>query len=147
VPFLEHRATHGVGATVVPVPAAFVFDNEGDLNVFPSLQVATGWLEAVDVDGGEYSAAFLDDGSVVELGTAGEEVVLTATATRDLLRLDRLLSQYQHRIGDPVTGGSARDFANDWLRAEWEQRWPKRPVWLARRLHGKHPPQVGDAEG
>ncbi len=134
------------GATVGAVPAVFVFDREGDLNVFPSLRAAGGWLTAADVDGGEYPAAFLDDGSVVEIGTAGEEVVLTATATRDLPRLDHLLSEYQHRVGKPVRDGSARDFANDWLRTEWEQRWPKRPAWLARRLHGDHPPQVVDDE-
>jgi hypothetical protein len=126
------------------VPAVFVFDREGDLNVFPSLRAASGWLEAVDVDGGEYPAAFLDDGSVVEMSTADQCVVLTATATRDLPRLDRLLTEYQHRVGTGVGGGSARDFANDWLRAEWEQQWPKRPTWLARRLHGDHPPQVPD---
>lgn len=129
------------------MPAVFVFDRDGDLNVFPSLKVASGWLEAVDVDGGEYPAAFLDDGSLVELGTAGEEVVLTATATRDLPRLDRLLSEYQHGVGKPVDGGSPRDFANDWLRSQWEHRWPKRPVWLAHRLHGNQPPQVVDDEG
>ncbi len=129
------------------MPAVFVFDREGDLNVFPSMRAAGDWLEAVDVDGDEYSAAFLDDGSVVEIGTAGEAVVLTATATRDLPRLDHLLTEYQRRVGKPVRDGSARDFANDWLRTGWEQRWPKRPAWLARTLYGDQPPQLVDDGG
>ena len=128
------------------VPAVFVFDGDGDLNVFPSLRAAGGWLEAIDVDNGEYQAAFLHDGSIVEMGTAGETVLLTPTATRDLPRLDHLLKEYQHRVGTPINAGSALDFANHWLRAEWERRWPKRPAWLARTLHRDPPPHVEDDE-
>lgn len=127
--------------------AVFVFDREGDLNVFPTLGTAGGWLEAIDVDGGEYSAAFLHDGTMVEMGTSREGVVLTATATRDLPRLDQMLKEYQHRVGELVSGGSALDFADDWFRREWERRWPKRPAWLARRLHGDHMPEVVDDQG
>src|SRR4051812_12432463 len=32
--------------------------------------------------------------------------------------------------------------ANAVLRAEWEARWPKRPRWLARRLHGEGALQI-----
>lgn len=71
------------------MPAVLVFYNDGDLDVFPSLQHAGGWMEAIDVDGGEYAAAFLHDGTVVDMRTAQERVVLTPTAKRDPVRLDR----------------------------------------------------------
>lgn len=122
--------------------AVFVFDNDGDLNVFPSLLAAAGWLEAVDVDAGEYAAAFLHDGTVLAMGIDRERVVLTPTDTRDAARLDQSLNAYQRRVGGPARDGSALDYANEWLRAAWEQRWPKRPAWLARRLHGDQPPEV-----
>ncbi len=99
-------------------------------------------MEAIDVDGGEYAAAFLHDGTVVEMGTGGETVVLSPSATRDLPRLNDLLTAYEQRVGTEASGRSPIDFANAWLRAEWEQRWPKRPAWLSRRLHGDKPPQV-----
>jgi hypothetical protein len=28
------------------------------------------------------------------------------------------------------------------LSSEWDDRWPKRPHWLARRLHGDDPPRI-----
>jgi hypothetical protein len=126
------------------VPAVFVFDCEGDLNVFPSLETASGWIEAVDVDNGEYAAAFLHDGTVVQMSTLGERVVLTPSDTRDTLQLQQFLDSYQRRGGRPISDGSVLGFADDWLREEWEHRWPKRPAWLARRLHGAEPPQASD---
>ena len=127
------------------MPAVFVFERDGDLHVFPSLRAAAGWLEAIDVDAGEYAAAFLHDGTVVELSTVGDDVVLRPAA-RDASRLDALLRAYQQRTGGTPVGDAA-DFADDWFRAEWERRWPRRPAWLSRRLHGEHPPQVTDDDG
>ena len=125
--------------------AVFVFSNDGDLDVFPSLQAAEGYMEAVDVvEGEEYAAAFLHDGTVVRIGVDGERVVLTPTEARDAARLDQSLDAYQRRVGAAARSGSALDYANDWFRAEWEQRWPKRPAWLARRLHGDQPTRVTD---
>ena len=126
------------------MPAVFVFDRGGDLNVFSSLQAASGWLEAVDVDNGEYIAAFLHDGTVVATRTADNLVVLAATDTRDLPRLNDLLTEHQRWVGEPVSGRSPLEFANDYLRYEWAGRWPRRPAWLARRLHGGLPPRVVD---
>jgi len=126
------------------VPAVFVFDSEGDLNVFPSLETASGWMEAVDVDNREYAAAFLHDGTVVQMSTLREGVVLTPSDTRETLQLLQFLDSYQRGAGCPISDGSVLGFANDWLREEWEHRWPKRPAWLARRLHGAEPPQASD---
>jgi hypothetical protein len=128
------------------VAAVFIFSSDGDLDVFPSLQAAEGYMEAVDVaEGREYAAAFLHDGTVVRIGVDGERVVLKPSDTRDAARLDQSLNEYQRRIGAAARSGSALDYANDWFRAEWELRWPKRPAWLARRLHGDQPTRVTNA--
>jgi hypothetical protein len=62
--------------------AVFVFDTSGDMSVFASEDHATGWLEAIDVDGGEYAAAYHHDGTVVELATADKRVILRRTDRR-----------------------------------------------------------------
>ena len=126
------------------MPAVFVFDSDGDLDVFSSLGAAEGYMEAVDVEDGEYGDAFLHDGTVVKMGVDDERVVLTPSAVRDAGRLDRAIDEYQCRVGADVRSGSALDYANEWFRKEWERRWPKRPVWLARKLHGDQPNQVSD---
>lgn len=126
------------------MPAVFVFDSDGDLDVFSSLGAAEGYMEAGDVEDGEYGDAFLHDGTVVKMGVDDERVVLTPSAVRDAGRLDRVIDEYQRRVGADVRSGSALDYANEWFRKEWERRWPKRPVWLARKLHGDQPNQVSD---
>ncbi len=126
------------------MPAVFIFDRDGDLNVFPSLRDAAGWLEAVDVEAGEYKAAFLHDGTVVNVGTSAETVVLTPTAVRDQRSLCDEIARYQQRVASAPQTVDPLDFANEWLRREWDVRWPKRPAWLARRLHGDAPAQVDD---
>ena len=126
------------------MPAVFVFSSDGDLDVFPSLAEAEGYMEAVDVRDGEYGEAFLHDGTVVQIGVEGERAVLTRGTSRDGVRLDEALDEYHRRVGGGVRSGSALDYANGWFRMEWERRWPRRPVWLARKLHGAQPTQVSD---
>ncbi|MDQ3465221.1 MAG: hypothetical protein M3500_11110 [Actinomycetota bacterium] len=91
------------------MPAVFVFDSDGDLNVFPSLETASGWMEAVDVDNGEYAAAFLHNGTVVQMSTLRERVVLTASDTRDTLQLQQFLDSYPRRTGRPIGGNCHKD--------------------------------------
>ena len=124
--------------------AVFVFARDGDLNVFASLQHAAGWMEAVDVEEDEYQAAFLHDGTVVAAGTSDGMVSLTPTASRDLPSLETLLARYQQRVPTAPRASAPFNFANQWLRQEWEAQWPKRPRWLARRLHGDAPKQAED---
>ena len=140
LPAVSRAAAAGISLGCMA--AVFIFDNGGDLNLFSSLEAAAGWLEAVDVEADEYAAAFLHDGTLVKMGTSRERVVLTPTDTRDAQRLHQLLEEYQTRDGTLRHGGDALDYANEWLRVEWEQRWPKRPGWLARRVHGDQLAQV-----
>lgn len=133
---------HRAGVTVGAVPAVFLFDRQGDLNVFASMSDAAGWMEAMDVEDGEYPSAFLHDGTVVDMACSSGAVVLTSTAVRDLPLLERLLTGYRRGLRGATSTAAPLDFANEGLRQDWERRWPRRPLWLARRFHGGSPPQV-----
>ena len=126
--------------TVVVVPAVFLFERQGDLNVFASVSDAAGWMEAIDVEDG--GSAFLHDGTVLDVASASGAVVLTPTEARDLPLLERLLADYRRGLGVATSTVAPLDFANEWLRQDWERRWPRRPVWLARWFRGDSPPQV-----
>ncbi len=82
---------------------------------------------SVDVEAGEYTAAFLHDGTVVNVGTSAETVVLTPTAVRDQRSLGDEIARYQQRVASAPQTVDPLDFANEWLRREWDVRCPKRP--------------------
>jgi len=124
------------------VNGVFVFDTSGDLNVFASVDHAAGWLEAVDVDLGEYAAAYLLDGTVLELSTAEERVILERTDRKDLTTLMARLRAHQRAVGRPEEDSDLVAFANEVMREEWEGRWPRPPRCLKRWFPGKGPPRV-----
>ncbi|MFE3032390.1 hypothetical protein ACFXKY_12135 [Streptomyces canus] len=86
-----------------------IFDRDEDLLVFESGIHATNWIEAIDVDEGEYTAAYSPDGTVLTL-TAPEgpegSVVLSRTDSVDLGDLERRVAIYWHRY---QTGQPPRD--------------------------------------
>ena len=49
--------------------AVLVFDRDGDAMAFATEEETAGYLEAVDVESGEYAAAYLGDGTVLRLLT------------------------------------------------------------------------------
>ncbi|GAA2780252.1 hypothetical protein GCM10010441_01160 [Kitasatospora paracochleata] len=85
-----------------PADPVFVFDQDNDLTVFTSIEAAAGWMEAIDVDEGEYTAAFTCDGAVVSMSTANEAVILQRTDHVDREDLQRRIACYweQERLGD-----------------------------------------------
>jgi hypothetical protein len=116
----------------------FVFRDDGEVFVLPSV-LNRGDLETPEVEDGAYPAIYTLDAFLVEATTRKHDVVLTVTAVRDEEGLRRRLAAL-----DP--GFSARDdlvaYANRLLAADWEQRRPKRPTWLARVLARRGPPTV-----
>ena len=124
-----------------PYRALIAFGRDDDVAVFRSLDEASGWMEAPDVDAGEYVALFTDSGIVVHASTEADRVVLTITDERVETGLRARIREYQRRTGaseseDPL------EFARHELHREWQQRWPRRPQWLARRVHGDRPPEI-----
>jgi len=109
---------------------------------FGSESEAAGYVEAIDVDDGEYDAAYLADGTVLKiLAPDGPEgpVVLQRTDERDRDALIARIRAYQRANGRPADASDVIEFADGLRQAEWEKRWPRRPRWLARRLHGPGP--------
>lgn len=93
----------------LPLDTVLIFDRDGDLFVFESYIHAVNWIEAIDVDEGEYTAAYSPDGGVLTL-TAPEgpegPVVLSRTDNVDLGDLERRVAIYWHRH---QTGQPPRD--------------------------------------
>ena len=57
----------------------------------------------------------------------------------DTATLQRLLREYGQLVGQPGIEQDPVGFANrSWLHA-WENRWPRWPGWLDRRLHPRGP--------
>jgi len=124
--------------------AVFVLDRDGDLMVHANAAWAAGWMEFLDVEDGEYVAAYRVDGAVLAISSAREEeaVVLTLTGQVDVAALQALVDEAvrrapaETRAYDAVT---ALDFAEAWFAEEWGRRWVRWPRWLDRWLHGRGP--------
>jgi hypothetical protein len=121
--------------------ALFVFDRENECSVFSDVAEATGQLEANDVEAGEY-VVFDQDGTVLELWAEGLHVHLRPTDERALAQLQERLSLFLHRWPISCASEDPMDIGNAILEAAWERRWPRRPRWLATRLHGDAPPTL-----
>ncbi|GAC1365344.1 MAG: hypothetical protein NVSMB32_08810 [Actinomycetota bacterium] len=109
---------------------------------FDSLHRAAASLEYPDVDEGEYVALFTLGGRIVKATTARYSVVLTVTDEHDEPALRQRLRRHWQRAGLGVAPDDLVSAANQLLRCQWEGRCPRRPTWLARRLHGDGPPTV-----
>lgn len=94
---------------------------------------------------GEYEAFFTTDGDVLQPSVRPDDqiwVELIATGNRDVERLKRRLRELQDHNGFVSDPDDPRAVANEFLAIEWSLRWPKRPAWLDRRLHGTGPDKV-----
>src|SRR6478672_5529871 len=81
-------------------PAVFVFGREGDVMAFPHVEDASGWMEAIDVNAGEYEGAFTLDGRIVAIGTAPKDaIVLRITDERDPSELRARLGRSLANMG------------------------------------------------
>jgi hypothetical protein len=121
--------------------ALFVFDRENWCSVFPDVADAAGQLETNDVEADEY-VVFDQDGTVFEIWAEGLDVRLRPTDERDLGQLQERLGLFLYRLHITCASEDVIDIGNAILEAEWERRWPKRPRWLATRLHGDAPPTL-----
>jgi hypothetical protein len=91
----------------LPPDTVLIFDRDEDLFVFESFVDATNWIEAIDVDEGEYTATYSPDGGVLALtAPEGPEglVLLTRTGSVDLGDLERRVVRYwrRHQTGQPL---------------------------------------------
>jgi hypothetical protein len=113
-----------------------------DLTMFPSMADAQDWLEAIDVDDGEYTAALTEAGRVIRMRTQDGLVVLELTDKLDAGLLRTLLREHGQAIGQTGIELDPVEFANQSWKTEWEHRWPRWPSWLDKRLHPHGPEQA-----
>ncbi len=78
--------------------AVFAFDRDGDLAVFASVDEAADWLEATDVEDGEYDVLYAMDGRVLAARSQDQQVILSVTDRRDEAALQQRLRDYQRRV-------------------------------------------------
>ena len=69
-------------------------------------------------------------------------VTLTVTEERDEASLLHWLEESGVRYGLSSPADDVLAMANELLRREWQDRWPRRPRWLSRRLYGDGPTQL-----
>ena len=123
--------------------AVFLFDLDGHVSAFRSVEEAAAWMEPNDVLDGEYPAVFTLDGHVVTPATTdADRVTLTVTDERDEASLLHWLEECGSRYGLTSPADDVLAVANELLRREWKSRWPRRPRWLSRRLYGDGPTQL-----
>jgi len=115
----------------------------GDLQVEPDRSAAAGFMEPVDIENGEYDAVFDNTGRHYRFWVVGKATKLEATDEIDLealrWRLRTLADQGAFRDFGPLEVDDPLLVAAAVSRWEWEHRWPRRPLWLSRRLHGAQP--------
>jgi hypothetical protein len=133
--------------------AVFVFANDDPVPMaFDSLASASGYMEAIDVEHGLYSELDRDtglrgvvytiDGRRVDAAAVDNVVELTITTQQDRAGLQQALRRAAQRglidsdPADPLL------VARELLDKQWDSRWPKRPRWLDRRLHGGDAPSL-----
>lgn len=129
---------------MLPTPL-LILDQWGDAWAFPSVEAAEAAAELFSLDEGEYDGAFTSDGRVVVLTpAAGGPGFITITETvLEQKELDRLLRAAAVSRGRSWPSRDPSEVLALLLHERWEQRWPKRPDWLSRRLHGEEPRRPG----
>lgn len=118
----------------------FVLTKDGDVLVFDSVDGASSYVEAVDVEDGEYESFFTVDGQPLTPKIERDDSVrLIAKGPPDLPGLVERLRGLQERNRFVSNPEDPPGVANEYFRKEWERRWPRWPGWLDRRLHGEGP--------
>lgn len=116
---------------------------DGQMDVERNIVRAAGYMEPIDVENGEFEAVFDESGRRYHFSVVNGATQLQATDEFDLDALKERLREHAPATrslegfnpDDPTAAAAAI------CRFEWEHRWPRRPRWLSRRLHG-HQPQI-----
>jgi hypothetical protein len=128
--------------TLVTVGAIFMFGDGGPV-VRDTVEHASSFMEAADVENGEYNAVYDEAGLMFRPQVEGRLVRLISTRNSDHDDLVRRLTDWCRTAGltlDPASDDFPIQVAQRIAESEWSARWPKRPLWLSRRIHGTSPP-------
>jgi hypothetical protein len=121
--------------------AIFMFGDGGPV-VRSTTDEASDFMEAVDVENGEYDVVYDESGLILRPRVQDRQVHLLPTESGDYGDLIRRLSEWCQANGVSPDSHSA-DFPAQVARriseSEWRTSWPKRPAWLSRMIHGSTP--------
>lgn len=124
--------------------AVFIGDRDGTLDVYVDAVDAGEALELIDVQEGELPSAYRVDGAGLELLDDDGLVAVDLSGDVDEAGLQSLISGYAQQDLTAPQVSPPLDYAEAWMRAEWEferSRWPR---WLHRRLNPANPPTRGE---
>lgn len=107
--------------------------------VFGSIEEAGSYMEAVDVRTGGYESLWTVDGHRVTFAAEGRDVRLGISGAPDAAGLRRRLADAGERCAAQRAWDDPVAFANEYFQWRWDERWPRRPRWLSRRIHGDGP--------
>jgi hypothetical protein len=128
----------------------FMFADDG-VSYYPSAEDAAVDMEWVDVEGGAYEAMFTVraerlvphplDKYMVRLEPSGEVDIdsLTSMLRRERDRRGTLTADPND---PPAVAQELDEQERAWRSSRWSRRWPKRPRWLDKRLHGEGPAEL-----
>ncbi|MEU6096711.1 hypothetical protein [Streptomyces sp. NPDC047079] len=130
----------------LPPGALLVFDRTEDLLAFESSAHATNYLEAIDVDEGEYTAAYTPDGRVLALSAPEPwkgPVVVTRTDRSDPADLERRVARYWQVHQKGQSPRDPRDTARFLIARDNRPRegWLNRVTHLLGRTHAQRAPR------
>ena len=106
--------------------AVLLFTQDDDVHVFASVPMAARWMEAVDVEEGEYVVAYLPDGRRFVPVTEAGLVRLVPAGDVDEDDLRRRLAAYRERVPTSPATGDAATFAVETLGWHASRRWTAR---------------------
>jgi hypothetical protein len=109
--------------------AVFLFDRDHDLNVFASQAQAEGWMEAIDVEAGEYVAAYRQDGTRLTPTVLDRRVVLSPTGDVEPEALSVRLQEFAASARSAPQTTDPEAFAREWLAPRPRPRFLR---WFAR---------------
>jgi len=130
----------GDQATRAGAGAVLAADRDDGVDVYVDAVRAGDAHEVGIVEDGEYTSVYRVDGALLELLDDDGYIVVDLSGEVDEAGLRSLIRDYlqRHPIA-PVTA-SPLDFAEAWLRADWEFERSRRPRWLHRRVNPASPP-------
>ncbi|WP_339573597.1 hypothetical protein [Pseudokineococcus basanitobsidens] len=121
-----------------------VGDRDGGVDVYLDAARAGDAHEAGFVEDGEYTSVYRVDGAVLELLDDDGYVVVDLSGEVDEAGLRSLIRDYLRRRPIAPSTASPLDFAEAWLRADWDFQRSRRPRWLHRRMNPASPPTRGE---
>jgi hypothetical protein len=114
---------------------------DGSIDVFEDFEEVDGCLLVSGVVEDAWTSFYRLDGEKLApvFGQYDWVERLIPTGSRDLPSLIQLLTEYARTHHFETDGSDPNAFVDELARRDYGSRWPQRPSWLDRRMHGDGP--------